>query len=215
MTRAGLPTTIDRGGTSFTTTLPAPTIELCPTSTPGNITLRAPIKHCRPIRVSRWRLLMASCDKTTASKVTIVSSPMWIPRGLVLSSLAENDIWQPTPISKPHTLTKYRRRKFKIHGRNLVLIMVTSGYRRFTGFPTNAVEKYSRYAGQNKRVSRARRRTFPTFAQYNSECSKLYDVPARSVNRCTSLKARTTRSNHKRFAVRASKKLKRRSKEKL
>lgn len=99
MTRAGLPITIEPGRTFPNTTLPAPTIELSPILAPGKMKLPAPMKQRLPIHVSNWRLFTPSCVKITAPKVTIVSSPIWTPRGLVRSSFAVNEISQSLPIS--------------------------------------------------------------------------------------------------------------------
>jgi hypothetical protein len=52
MTFAGLPATIEFGGTSFVTTAPAPTTEPFPTVIPGKMVLRAPMKQLLPMRVS-------------------------------------------------------------------------------------------------------------------------------------------------------------------
>ena len=50
--RAGFPATMQPGGTSRVTTLPAPTIELSPMLTPGIRMLWAPMKQRSPTRVS-------------------------------------------------------------------------------------------------------------------------------------------------------------------
>src|SRR5437773_702665 len=91
MTRAGLPTTTARGGTSFVTTAPAPTKASSPISTPGQRIAPPPTRAPRRIvgpsisaggsgsRVAVERGESVGCLPTTAPSSTLTPSPSTVP----------------------------------------------------------------------------------------------------------------------------------------
>ena len=108
ITFAGLPATTVLSGTSFVTTLPAPTITESPTFTPGRMMERTPITQCLPITVSAIKSLHASCVKIIAPLRTRVPSPIYIPRGLIdLSRWAFHEMRHCSPIFILYTSRRY------------------------------------------------------------------------------------------------------------